>query len=225
VCSATADADFFFPDSPLNILCSRGDFADLEWGRGNAAALFRMVSLFLEVKRGSEPYHIYIPPSSTPHASHPRLSLCLSPPSSLSQVECVPEAFDGTPAGALLRRDPFVTYHVISSLFDELFRRQKDHPHGELPLDTHECLGVMAWTVVERLLAVCPEVARFRTEPLGASNDSADSAVLSMPPLSGACEMLLHVASSFRGHFGACMVAQLHEVRTLSRRLSSETPI
>jgi hypothetical protein len=140
-------------------------------------------------------------------------------------VECVPEAFDGTPAGALLRRDPFVTYHVISSLFDELFRRQKDHPHGELPLDTHECLGVKALTVVERLLAVCPEVARFRTEPLGASNDSADSAVLSMPPLSGACEMLLHVASSFRGHFGACMVAQLHEVRTLSRRLSSETPI
>ena len=69
-----------------------------------------------------------------------------------------------------------------------------------------------ALTCVERLLAICPDVVRFRTEPLGGSNDSADSAVLSMPPLSGACEMLMHVASSFRGHFGACMVAQLHEV-------------
>ena len=57
-------------------------------------------------------------------------------------MECTAEALENSPAGNLLRRDPFVTYHVISSLFDEAFKRQKEHPQGELPLDTHECLGV-----------------------------------------------------------------------------------
>ena len=48
-----------------------------------------------------------------------------------------------------------------------------------LPVDTTDCAGVIALTIVERLLAICPQVAQYRTEPaaLDSSTDEGD------PPL------------------------------------------
>jgi len=97
VCSSTADADFYFPNTPLNILCDRNDFAEMEWGRGNSAALCRMVAHLLE-------------------------------------VECTESSLEENGAvGRLLRDNVYVTYHVISALFDDLFKKQRDFPNGYVP--------------------------------------------------------------------------------------------
>ena len=49
----------------------------------------------------------------------------------LLEVECTEASLEeGGAVGQLLRENVFVTYHVISALFDDLFKKQRDFPNG-----------------------------------------------------------------------------------------------
>ena len=82
----------------------------MEWGRGNSAALCRMVAHLLE-------------------------------------VECTESSLEeGSAVGQLLRDNVFVTYHVISALFDDLFKKQRDFPNGYVSADTFLYLQTLLFT-------------------------------------------------------------------------------